>query len=482
MRHGRLDLADRRSLVADVRGMRSASAYLGVASALVVLATSLAAAPATAQVDCSVPDNLCTGDPCVIFRIEVASPCVVDFGTRFLVVAGQITVPDGGTLSLSAGRIAVLHGSIRSKSTSAGASVSLSAGGKVEIAGRIRLVGGEGNTVHVTAGGDLAAGGSGILVSGYRGSVVLSASNILNVSSGIVVRGGTDSVLSPTIVLSAGTNVIINGRLQATHPRIGTGGTVSADAGWLVVNGRRIGAKNGRVVLRGTAGVHVENPIDVRGQGSIGVGIVLESTAGDVTVDWLLLADGHGDGAGGDGRGGQVTITAAGTATVSAGISATGPSDGGVIDIESTAGDVVVQAPLSATTVTGGPDGSVELRAAGTVTVGDDINVARGGNVHVEGGSVQVPSGVTLSTAGQFSSLRLTASTGDLTLSGSFLAPPFAGGSVGGTIEGMAAGNVLADGVFRAAPSGCIALAAGGVLDTTGGTFDVPFVADCPGS
>jgi hypothetical protein len=29
---------------------------------------------------------------------------------------------------------------------------------------------------------------------------------------------------------------------------------------------------------------------------------------------------------------------------------------------------------------------------------------------------------------------------------------------------------------------GCLALSAGGTLDTTGATFDLPVVADCPGS
>jgi len=41
----------------------------------------LLAAPGRAQVDCSDPDNLCTGDPCVIPALELPSDCTVDFGT-----------------------------------------------------------------------------------------------------------------------------------------------------------------------------------------------------------------------------------------------------------------------------------------------------------------------------------------------------------------------------------------------------------------
>ena len=41
-------------------------------AALILGVVVLVAAPVEAQVDCSNPDNLCTGDPCVIPSVEAA--------------------------------------------------------------------------------------------------------------------------------------------------------------------------------------------------------------------------------------------------------------------------------------------------------------------------------------------------------------------------------------------------------------------------
>jgi len=68
-------------------------------------ATLVVSPAAYAQVDCSNPDNLCTGDPCVIPTIEVADPCVVDFEARSVVIDGRLEVPSDGMLSMSAGTI-----------------------------------------------------------------------------------------------------------------------------------------------------------------------------------------------------------------------------------------------------------------------------------------------------------------------------------------------------------------------------------------
>jgi hypothetical protein len=73
-----------------------------------VAAVAALAATAHAQVDCSNPDNLCTGDPCVIPPIEVQVPCVVDFGTRTVEIPDMLRVPaapePNNDVSFSAGR------------------------------------------------------------------------------------------------------------------------------------------------------------------------------------------------------------------------------------------------------------------------------------------------------------------------------------------------------------------------------------------
>lgn len=53
-------------------------------------------------------------------------------------------------------------------------------------------------------------------------------------------------------------------------------------------------------------------------------------------------------------------------------------------------------------------------------------------------------------------------------------------GTSGGVIEGQATGNLTANGEYTAAGGGCIGLSAGGTLDTSAATFDVPLTASCP--
>jgi hypothetical protein len=53
-------------------------------------------------------------------------------------------------------------------------------------------------------------------------------------------------------------------------------------------------------------------------------------------------------------------------------------------------------------------------------------------------------------------------------------------GAAGGVIEGQAGGNLTAVGKYSAGTGGCIGLSAGGTLDTSGGTFDVPLTGSCP--
>src|SRR5262245_663142 len=87
-------------------------------------ATALLAAlvsPAYADVSCSPPDNLCTGDPCIIQDVTVQSPCVVDFRPRAVQVRGRLRLPDAGVLDLKAGTLQVTaSGTINGEHTEKG--------------------------------------------------------------------------------------------------------------------------------------------------------------------------------------------------------------------------------------------------------------------------------------------------------------------------------------------------------------------------
>jgi hypothetical protein len=106
-----------------------------------LVAVLLAAAPGRAQVDCSNPGNLCTGDPCVIPALELPASCVVDFGARTVITQGRLRLPPDGVLSFSAGAFMVSGSIVNQHTISSSVSVSLQATGSIVVEKTIRLRG-----------------------------------------------------------------------------------------------------------------------------------------------------------------------------------------------------------------------------------------------------------------------------------------------------------------------------------------------------
>jgi hypothetical protein len=140
---------------------------------------------------------------------------------------------------------------------------------------------------------------------------------------------------------------------------------------------------------------------------------------------------------------------------------------------------VTINAPTTAI-----PGGALDIKAAGVATLTRPVTlggarIPDGGELGVVAASVVVGAGAVITGDASTAAGRmcLSATGGDLHLGGQFLAR---GGSVApGAIQGMATGDVIADGVFQAAPSGCLAFTAGGTVDTAQGSFDRPLSADC---
>jgi hypothetical protein len=232
------------------------------------------------------------------------------------------------------------------------------------------------------------------------------------------------------VLLEAGDDVAIDAPMTVLM-------RVEVDAGGAAAVRQRIRA--GQVRLQAQNGVEVMRPIR-RIQGSFigGGGVEVHGGAGPVTIDAPIVAS-------------RITADTAAALTVTRALKTSGQ-----IELTSTGGDVVVSAKVTA-------------RRGG---------VGNPSSVHVTGNSVRMEGPTVIAQIGSGSGVdgdqRYSAVAGDLTLLGAFLAPG------DGTIEGTASGNLLADGRFRVGPEGCIALSAGGTLDTTGSSFDVPVVADCP--
>jgi hypothetical protein len=126
---------------------------LVLAIGFVVLLPALA----MAQVDCGDPNNLCTGDPCVIPTLEVEQFCTVDFGSRSLVIAGALSVPQGATVSLTAGTIAVTGNVL---GPGQGDDVRLNSLGAFSLTGQVvlRSIGG-GSFLRITSNGNVDLSG-----------------------------------------------------------------------------------------------------------------------------------------------------------------------------------------------------------------------------------------------------------------------------------------------------------------------------------
>lgn len=472
---------------------------------LSLLATVALMSTVRAQVPCTSPDALCTGDPCVIGSVDVADPCVVDFGARTVVVAGTVRLPTNGTLFLSGGAIEV-PGSIRNLPNpqnvgGAGPRVELTATGDVEVTGSLRLNGRVLRSLGAPVPGSLAidAGGAFRMSGSLRTSTVPTVIEVT--AAGPADFAGRVVVTPPggTIAVGAGERVALGGSLRGfEHISVDAGADVDltgtlrfadrldVDAAGVATLSTALRILDGHVVLRGASGVAVLRRMYLLSIFQAGGSAEMTSAGGPVTIDAPVNAE-------------RIVVTADGSVTVSDALAASPPlGPGGSVLIASLSGSVVADGPLTALPGDGtrpgdGSGGDVHVSAADAIVVREDILVnaflgtdgAPGGTVVLEAGSVQVGPGVTVNADGDPpgpdfahrppAGLRFVAAAGDLVLDGTFRARR--GPS---TIEATASGDLVASGRFEAAPSGCIALVAGGSLDLAGATFDTPPVADCP--
>jgi hypothetical protein len=376
---------------------------------------------AHAQVPCTSPDDFCVGDPCYTISASVVSPCVVDFGDRFLVINKRIKMPEGGILEFRARRIWV-------KSS-------------------------------ITAVGNTG------------GSITLIADDLLEQRGKVDASG---AIQAGTVVLLAGGNVALDGKVKAAarfRSSATAGGTVAIDAGGLVtcsarcgvdVRGQSVGA-GGSAIYRGAAGVDVIGHLVA--EGGVGPHIEYTSSGGAVTVGTDIrmrstLAEG-----------GYILLAGATSANITRSIEARGKTTGGTIELVAPAVNFVPGARAP------GATGGQVLVTAGTVNAIQNIEAngtVAGGLVRITADDITIGSAARANGSGQGGRVELTASTGNMSLQGAY---DVRGG--GGTIEASAAGDLTAQATFQAA-GGCIGLSAGGTLTTTGSSFDGPVTPSCP--
>ena len=437
---------------------------LGLVIAVVISLGLTLPAGAVTPVDCNTPNDFCIGDPCVTKdELQITVPtCVLDFGTRALVLSQVVFVPNGGSLTLSAGSIEIRR----------------------RIDGRhIKASGGDGSDITLHSLGD------------------------------IMVRKRVDGAGRDTtgnIVLTAGGNVELHDQLRARakgHGATATGGNVTVQATGLVtsthkgkidVHGRINNSNSGDAVISGQAGVSLKGKIDARGANA--GGITVSSAVGNITLEEDVRADGT------PGAGGDVAIHAGGNITTLKLINASGGMTGGGT-IALTADGAMDLTDLRADGKLGAPAGSVGATAASMVV--DSVRVRGGGlggvvNLATTAGDLTVDridargrgaAGglVTVISAGNLTNSTSTKVNGDVQggqahftaggdmILGEFKASHFdATSGTGGVLEAYASGDLTAQGHFDAMSGGCIGLSAGGSLSTGGVEADGPISASCP--
>lgn len=393
--------------------MNTRFAVIAVIGALLPLAAG-AQAPS-----CDNPDTFCVGDPCFTTVTSVVSPCVVDFGARTLIIGRRIRMPDNGVLHFTARAINVK--SLIDGRGLTGGHITLTATDRIDQRGRVDTSG------TVAAGSILFQAGGDIALDGKIKSVATSGSG---------VAGGT-------ITFAAGGRV-----------------TCSARCG-VDVRGNGAGA-GGQATYRGAAGVDVIGHLVA--EGGTGPFLQFASSAGGVTVGTDIRMRST------IGPGGTILLYAATVSNITRSIEARGATTGGTIDL--IAPSVVFTQGARAPGATGG----VVRAFATTVTSLQPIEangVTTGGMVDIVSDSIAIGAPVRATGGGHGGDVSLVATTGDLSMSGTFDVRG------GGRFVASAAGALTATGQFQT-DAGCVALTAGGALNTSGATSDTPFTSACP--
>jgi hypothetical protein len=423
-----------------------------------VLALALAA-PAGAQIDCSDPDNLCTGDPCVIPEIQPADPCTADFGERALVLEG---LRDVGTVDFTAAAGITVAGPIRGR-PGMGGQLLLGSSGPIVVDGPIEFE--DESSVEIRAtlddvdlnapirlvGGDDTPLDSALIITGFRVTVNAPIKNL----------GGTDAIVMGASTISIQSRITSRRQGSGTPPPL----TMAAE-GTISIRGAL--SIDGSVDVASDFQINVLRPIRFAGEH-----LSLFVDMGELTVEAPIKSTGRANGS----RCGAITINSSrGPPVIDAPVVCAGREGGDGITLRGT-GVVVNDVVKTVSKDASGGDIVLEAPNGGDIVVTGKV-LARGsqpGDVVMTGDNVRLEDAVVKSSARPGGGAqRFTASAGDVSLEGTFVA------TKGGTIQATATGNVTTEGTFSVGAGGCIGLSAGGTVTTGSSIFDQPVVQTCP--
>lgn len=224
----------------------------------------------------STPNQFCSGDPCIISSPKEADPNItLDFGSRAVVLQNTLTLkdlPNGsvGALTIKARSFSITgSGQIKGFSSNApGGSVTVQVTNTIQInstisSGAIRLSGQDAGSLTLTAGGPINVAG-----------------RLTIYGDGIIGSGGSLSI-------DSGTNIIVTGELDMHGGLQGSGGDIDLGAtgditlaGFVDLTGGDVG---GGFLDASAGGSFTLGQLDMSGSGEAGdAGFLILDVGGDI--------------------------------------------------------------------------------------------------------------------------------------------------------------------------------------------------------
>ncbi len=409
---------------------------------LVIFAASLfllAAVQVEAQI-ISDPNDLCTGDPCIIpsGTFLIADSAILDFGARDVILEGTLRTVD----SVNAMMIVVDAGTINIFAKS----MTFGLGGRIDAQGSSTL---EGGTIDIFTDDDINVTNNDNVPPPLQASGAPGGSISLESGSGSVFVEGKIDVSSISSDESGGTlTVVAAGEIQLNGKVDGHGGSAGAGSESSLPDG-------------------------------------LDATAGPIFVNDV-------DFSGGEDGGGFLDVTCSGSGSVTLGLidlSATGLGDGGDLTVTAEA-DVIFTGILRTMDgqADGGLAGSLEVitEENSTVFIFDELQLqgrgagAAAGTVDISGDTVNIQNDIQMGRTtpdGTAGSVDIFATRDiNLTTNGRILIEPGTGG--GGSIDFTADGSIAMNGTIDGDATGILGIGADISLDaentlSVGGSIDV---------
>ncbi|HZR79951.1 MAG TPA: hypothetical protein VFD92_02555 [Candidatus Binatia bacterium] len=329
---------------------------------------------------------------------NVGSNCILGFGARSVEIRGTLQADSlGGSFSVTASNLTLNAGKLKSLGDTSHAGGSID----VDVTGTFAM-NGAGPRVDTSGNG----GGGGIAL---RASAIDLANGVITADGGsgdtcgdggaieIDARSGPGSI-SNTVRTTTGSNDCGGGSITIAGASVTVSGALDAHGGASASDdGIFVHATAGDVVFTSTSSVDVSGTGQPDGFGANAGPLLLVADVGNVSMSAAPVAL---TGRSPDGLGGSIAIEAAGDVSLNSPITLYGGTMGFGGDLVADAGgDLSVAGNVTATggmTFPYGEGGSVDLSAAGHVSIGATVDVsgATGGFISVDEGALVDVSGV----------------------------------------------------------------------------------------